>query len=88
MPARCQYLNEINLAFRASTVYSFPIMDPDLLRQARLELARQGGLARAKSMTAEERRKSAKKASDAAAVARTKKARQKRGAQQKQRKTK
>ena len=41
------------------------------------ELARLGGLARAKSMTAEERRKLATKASRAAARARTKKAKAK-----------
>jgi hypothetical protein len=38
------------------------------------EMARLGGLARTKSMTAEERRKLAKKASKAAAKARTEKA--------------
>jgi hypothetical protein len=41
------------------------------------EMARLGGIARAKSMTAEQRRKSALKASKAAAAARTKKAKQK-----------
>jgi len=41
------------------------------------EMARLGGLARAKSMTAEERRKLATKASKAAAAARTKKAKRK-----------
>jgi len=49
-------------------------MDAELLKQARSELARQGGLARAKSLTAKERRKSAIKASKAAAKARTQKA--------------
>src|SRR5215472_9102841 len=38
-------------------------MDMELFRKVRSELARQGGLARAKAMTAEERRKSATKAS-------------------------
>jgi hypothetical protein len=42
------------------------------------EMARMGGLARAASMTAEERRKLATKASKAAAKARTAKARKKR----------
>ncbi len=42
------------------------------------EMARLGGLARANSMTAAERRKLATKASKAAAAARSKKARQKR----------
>jgi hypothetical protein len=41
------------------------------------EMARLGGLARANSMTAAERRKLATKASKAAAIARTKKAKQK-----------
>jgi len=41
------------------------------------EIARLGGIARAKSMTAKERRESALKASRAAARARTKKAKQK-----------
>jgi len=40
------------------------------------EMARLGGLARANSMTAAERRKLATKASKAAAIARTKKAKQ------------
>lgn len=47
------------------------------------ELARMGGLARTKSMTAEERRKLATKASKAAAIARTKKAKQGKPAAQK-----
>jgi len=54
-------------------------MDAELLKQARTELARQGGLARAKSLTAKERRKSAIKASRAAAKARTEKASKNRG---------
>jgi hypothetical protein len=37
------------------------------------EMARMGGIARSKNMTAEERRKSATKASRAAAIARTRK---------------
>ncbi len=41
------------------------------------ELARMGGLARSKSMTAKERRELATKASRAAALARKKKAKQK-----------
>jgi hypothetical protein len=47
------------------------------------ELARMGGLARAQSMTAAERRKLATKASKAAAAARTKKAKQKKATAQK-----
>lgn len=46
------------------------------------EMARMGGLARAASMTAAERHKLATKASKAAAVARTKKAKQKKAAAQ------
>jgi hypothetical protein len=49
-------------------------VDTELLKQARKELARQGGIARAKSMTAKERRDLATKASKAAARARTQKA--------------
>jgi hypothetical protein len=51
-------------------------VDAELLKQARKELARQGGMARAKSMTAKERRELATKASKAAAAARTKKAKE------------
>lgn len=42
------------------------------------EMARMGGLARQKSMTAEQRRKLVTKASRAAALARTRRAKQKR----------
>jgi hypothetical protein len=51
-------------------------VDTELLKQVRKELARQGGIARAKSMTAKERRDLATKASKAAAKARTKKAKE------------
>jgi hypothetical protein len=54
------------------------VMDAVLLREARRELARAGGIARAKSMTAKERRESARKASQAAAEVRRKKARERR----------
>jgi hypothetical protein len=47
-------------------------MDKELLKQARSELARQGGFARAKALTAKQRRDSAIKAAKAAAKARTK----------------
>jgi hypothetical protein len=53
-------------------------MDEELIRQARSELARQGGLARAKALTAKQRRESALKASKAAAKARVKKAKARR----------
>jgi hypothetical protein len=46
-------------------------MDEELLKKVRSELARQGGLARAKALTAKERKESAIKASKAAAKART-----------------
>jgi hypothetical protein len=55
-------------------------LPPDVLaalREAGKRTGRLGGLTRAKNMTAAERRKSALKASKAAAAARTKKARQK-----------
>jgi hypothetical protein len=55
-------------------------MDEELLRKARSELARQGGQARAKALTATERKKIAKKASKAAAKKRRERA-QKRKAQ-------
>ena len=54
------------------------VMDKqELIKKIRSDFARQGGLARAKAMTADERRKSATKASRAAARARTAKARAK-----------
>ena len=46
-------------------------MDQDAFREAMREIGRRGGLARAKSMNADQRRKSALKASRAAAAART-----------------
>jgi len=52
-------------------------MDPELLKEARRELARQGGLARAKKLNAKQRRASALKASKAAAMARTRRAKAK-----------
>jgi len=54
-------------------------MDDELIKKVRSELARQGGLARAKSLTAKQRRDSAIKASKAAAKARTRKAKEKKG---------
>jgi len=52
-------------------------MDEELIRKIRSELARQGGLARAKALTPKQRRESAIKASRAAARARIKRARTK-----------
>ena len=45
-------------------------MDEELIKKVRSELARQGGLARAKALTPKQRRESAIKASKAAAKAR------------------
>jgi hypothetical protein len=53
-------------------------MDEELIKKIRSELARQGGLARAKALTPKQRRESAIKASRAAARARMKRARAKR----------
>ena len=53
-------------------------MDEELLKYARSELAREGGKARAKALTASERRAIATKASRAAAKARTQKAKERR----------
>jgi len=52
-------------------------MDEELIKKIRSELARQGGLARAKALTPKQRRESAIKASRAAARARMKRARAK-----------
>jgi hypothetical protein len=54
-------------------------MDEELLKQARSELARQGGKARANALTAKERRAIATKASKAAAKARTQRAKERKG---------
>jgi len=51
-------------------------MDEELIKKVRSELARQGGLARAKALSAKERRESAIKASKAAARVRTRKAKE------------
>ena len=52
-------------------------MDPEILKLARQEIGRQGGQARAKSLTAKERKEIATKASKAAAKARSRKAKEK-----------
>jgi hypothetical protein len=51
-------------------------MDEDVIKKLRSEFARQGGLTRAKKLTAKQRRESALKASKAAAKARTLKAKE------------
>lgn len=58
-------------------------VDQETIQKVMAELGRRGGTARAKSMTAKERRASALKASKAAAAARTKKAKQTKAAKQK-----
>jgi hypothetical protein len=52
-------------------------MDDELIKKIRSEFARQGGLARAKALTAKQRKESATKASKAAAKARSAKAKAK-----------
>jgi hypothetical protein len=51
-------------------------MDEELIKKVRSELARQGGLARAKALTPKQRRESAIKASKAAAKTRTRAAKE------------
>ncbi len=51
-------------------------MDEELIRKVRSELARQGGQARAKALSARERKAIATMASKAAAKARTRKAKE------------
>jgi hypothetical protein len=51
-------------------------MDDELISKLRSEFARQGGLARAKKLTAKQRQESAIKASKAAAKARARKAKE------------
>jgi ribosomal protein L1 len=55
----------------------------DTVKKVMAVLGRRGGMARAKAMTAEQRRKSALKASKAAAAARTRQAKQRKAAAQK-----
>jgi hypothetical protein len=74
--ARCQVSFTGILAYRAGTVYYLRV-DEELIRKVRSELARQGGLARAKALTPKQRRDSAIKASKAAAKVRMKKAKAK-----------
>ena len=76
VPARCQVFSIRILAYRAGTVY-YLRMDEEIIRKIRSELARQGGLARAKALTPKQRRDSAIKASKAAAKVRMKKAKAK-----------
>jgi len=61
------------------------MIDPEtraaIIKEERIRIARLGGQARAKAMSAAERRKSALKASKAAAKVRTRKAKQRKAAQ-------
>jgi len=57
----------------------FAVMDDELIKKIRSDFARQGGLARAKALTAKQRKESATKASRAAAKARTRKAKEETG---------
>jgi hypothetical protein len=50
------------------------MLDDELIKKVRAEYARQGGLARAKSLTAKERLESSRKAAKASAAARKRKA--------------
>ena len=56
-------------------------MDEELIRKVRSELARQGGLARAKALTSKQRKESATKASKAAAKARSLEAKERKATQ-------
>ena len=76
MQARFQASSTIILVHRAGTVY-YLHMDEELIKRVRSELARQGGLARAKALTPKQRRDSAIRASKAAAKVRMKKAKAK-----------
>jgi hypothetical protein len=53
--------------------------DEDLITKVMSEMGKRGGHARAKALTAKQRRESAIKASKAAAKARTRKAKERRG---------
>jgi hypothetical protein len=58
--------------------------DDATMRKVLAEIGRRGGLARAKALTAKERKESAIKASKAAAKARTRKAKEKRASAKKE----
>jgi hypothetical protein len=74
--ARCQAESGCALAILLARC-NICVMDEEVLKKARIELARQGGKARAKSLSAEERKRIATKASKAAARARSLKAKRK-----------
>jgi len=62
--------------YRSATVVQCLAMDDSLMSKVLSEIGRRGGKARAKKLTAEERKESAIKASKAAAKARTRKAKE------------
>jgi len=75
MLAWCQWKSKTSCCtLQAGCIIS--AMDEELVKRVRSEFARQGGVARAKSMTAKERKAIAMKASKAAAKARTRKAKE------------
>jgi hypothetical protein len=57
----------------------YTMSDEDLITKVMSEMGKRGGHARAKALTAKQRRESAIKASKAAAKARTRKAKERRG---------
>jgi hypothetical protein len=65
-----------SFGYRSATVVQCLVMDDSLVSKVLSEIGRRGGKARAKKLTAEQRRKSAIKASKAAAKARTRKAKE------------
>ncbi len=75
--ARCQVVLKTStpIVLAGCNIYT---MDEGLIKKIRSAFARQGGLARAKALTARQRRESAIKASKAAAKARTQKAKERR----------
>lgn len=71
---RFQYLNSIFLVTVTLRCSINTMADDDLISKVMSEMGRRGGQARAKALTAKQRRESAIKASKAAAKARIKKA--------------
>jgi hypothetical protein len=61
----------------SATVYCYTMSDEELVRKVMSEMGKRGGHARAKALTAKQRRESAIKASKAAAKARSAKAKAK-----------
>jgi hypothetical protein len=84
--ARLNVLNNLTVLARCQEISLVTVqagcmicsMDEELIKKVRSELAREGGLARAKALTPQQRRESAIKASKAAAKARTRAAKERR----------